>query len=296
MNELKNAIRITGRRFSLVWTILLYYTVALILMVSIGLSILLPYINAVIDFNLSYRVGSVLRALADGGGIGAFANELIVLIGDLLGIFNTHAFSAYALITAVTVISRFILGLADIAFYDIVNAHCTSAAALPFSTCFVKNLGKGALWQLNKLLFILPVDIIIGLLIYAVVLLSANAVLVLFSPFLIMLTFILLYALRLALFAGWAPGIVNGGGMYASLAKHAASFRRNFRADYAVCTLFTVAAVAFNLFFGIFTLGVGFILTVPITRYVMTSLNCVLFYRNNGKRYYIDKDIVINPL
>ena len=47
MNAIKNAFKITVRRFSVVWKILLFNLIVTILLVSVNLSVLLPFINAI---------------------------------------------------------------------------------------------------------------------------------------------------------------------------------------------------------------------------------------------------------
>jgi hypothetical protein len=171
----------------------------------------------------------------------------------------------------------------------------SSAAKLGFTSRFIRRFGAGALYQLNKLALSLPVDIAIFAVLYAVSLLTGVPVLVVFVPFLMMLAFILLFTLRIALLGGWAPALLEYQKRVSvsfGLALKAA--KGKFGYNYVVYLLYFIAAMVFNVFFGLFTLLVGLILTVPLTLFFLKVLNCAVFRQNAGLRYYVDKDVVVN--
>ena len=72
------------------------------------------------------------------------------------------------------------------------------------------------------------------------------------------------------------------------------TLKKNFARIYGTMVLYLLTVIAVNIFFGLFTLGVGLFVTIPLTFYFMTVLNSTLYYQNNNLRYYIDKNTIIN--
>ncbi|GHV00687.1 hypothetical protein FACS1894211_08610 [Clostridia bacterium] len=294
MNIFKNAFKIVGAKFPIVWSIILYYLIAGVIITSVGLSILLPYVNALVDFKVTEAVLQILKDLSRGE-FSVFFTGAHSLWKELVGGLQPHRFEASLLLLAVFMIGRFLFGWADLAFYDMIHLHLSSAAKLGFMPCFIKRIGPAALYQLNKLVFSLPFDIAVFAVLYLISLLTAVAALVIFVPFIMMLAAVLLFSLRIAFLSGWAPALLeHQKSVSASFGISVKRLRGNFRRDYVVYLLFFLAAIVFNVFFGLFTLLVGLVLTIPLTLFFLKVLNCVVFRQNSGLRYYIDKDNVVN--
>lgn len=293
MNAFKNAFKIVFSRFSFLWVLLLFYFIAAVILISIGLTTLFNYFDALLTYDFLGEISGIVSQIFNGGftGLEQTFSGFFAEMSDLFS--NVWTYVIFILLSA---LSRFIFGLADIAIYDNINSYMNSTARLPFGSCFIKRLGKSAVYQLSKMLYALPADIVVYGAVYLASRLFAFPVMAIFTPFLMMIVFIAAYSLRLALFSGWAPRILNSehGKIFLSFKESAGLFAKNFGRMYGSQVLFLVLAIALNLFFGIFTFGVGLIITGPLTLYYMTVLNCTLYYQNSGLRYYVDSETIIN--
>lgn len=300
MNAFKNAFKVLGNRFTFLWTHIAYYTLAIFLIVSICASILIPYINQIVsveDFNFIGRVSGMGQTIISGGGIDAFWVQFTQFFTELGEIFTSANYlPTFLLLLLVSVISRFVTGLAELAFYHVIDMHLSSAAKQSFRTSFIKNIGKSSVYQLSKMLFTLPFDLIIFLLVYVVTFTFSVPFLLWFAPFFTLLAFVLLYSLRLAMFSGWVPQMLRSERrkIFGSFFSSVALLKKNFGRVYGAMVLYMILIIAVNVFFGIFTLGVGLFITVPLSLYFASILNSTLYYQNANLRYYIDKNTIIN--
>ena len=300
MNAFKNAFKILGNRFSFLWTHIAYYALAVFLIVSLCFSILIPYINKIIEsFDFIGRISEIGQSILDGGGIEAFWTMFKQFFVDLGGIFATDNYlPTMLLLLLVSVLSRFILGLAEVAFYHVIDMHLSSATKQSFRMSFIKNIGKSCVFQLSKMLFTVPFDLAVFGLVYLATLTFSVPLLLWFAPFLTLLVFVLMYSLRMAVFSGWIPQLLHSekrkifGSLFQSLSLLKGN--KKFGRVYGAMLLYELIVIAFNIFFGIFTLGVGLFITVPLSLYFMTVLNSTLYYQNSDLRYYIDAETIVN--
>ena len=56
-----------------------------------------------------------------------------------------------------------------------------------------------------------------------------------------------------------------------------------------------VIIIALNIFVGLFTLGAGLLISIPVSMLFVSILNMTLYYGKNGKRYYVDGTVITPP-
>ena len=151
--------------------------------------------------------------------------------------------------------------------------------------------------QLIYLIVALPIKIIIlGDMFFALKLFSISFGLSLFAIFIIISGFVLLTAFKYTLFASWIPTmIVLNFGILKSLKTSVKTTFRKFGRFYggAVGIVFTIAVV--NVVVGLFTFGVGLLITVPASYVLYSVFGMVSVYEGQGMRYYVDVYNVITP-
>jgi len=296
MNFFKNTFKILAEKFSVVWATLLYFFVAAVIIVSIVLSVFLPYIKLLTpeDFGVVNAAVEVLKQLSNGN-FSAFADSFRDLWREVASGLGSRAWATSFLLFGVLAVSRFIFGFADYATYDIIHEHMSSAAKLGFMSRFIRSLGNAALFQICKMAISLPFDIGVIVIMYFVSMLANIPALFLLTPFLVMLTAVMLFPLRLTLLGSLAPAMLeHKKNAPAAFVVSLGKLKGNFWRNYVSFISFFLAAIVFNVFFGLFTLTVGLLLTVPITFLFLKILCCVLFKHNSGLRYYVNKDTVVN--
>ena len=298
MNAFRNAFRVIANKFGFLWTHIAYYSLVIFLLVSISLSVLVPYINKIVEsINVMQRLSEIGQAIIDNDGFGEFISLTKVFISDLGGIFaGVRGLQTGLILFLLSMLSRFALGLGDIAFFHCIDMHLNSAVKQRFRASFIKNLGKSVKYQLCKMLFSLPFDAAIISLMYLISFAFKAPLSLFFAPTFMVLGFVVLYGLRLAFFSGWVPEMLHSESkkIFPAFFNSLKLFGKNFARSYGALLLYMIVAIAMNVLFGIFTLGVGLFFTIPFTYFILTVLSSTLYYQNNNLRYYVDKNTIIN--
>ena len=162
-----------------------------------------------------------------------------------------------------------------------------------FASSFKKNLS----YQFTSLLFHLPINFgIYYLLLYSFRLFRYGGIIMFFSPFIILFGFSILMALKHTLFCGWIPSmVVRNKGAFAALKDSMIIPKRRFGRTFGNAFSLVITVVCFNMFGGIFTYGVGLIITIPVTILLYSIFGMVAYYSATGQRYYLDPYNVMAP-
>ena len=109
----KNAFKLLLSRFRYVWAILAYLLVMFIVLLSLGLTFLLPVIRALSDAGVGEMLNTALIAFLNGGTIvGLFSafQEVIITIGNVFATDSkTFVNSMLFVVLVATIAYRFIM-------------------------------------------------------------------------------------------------------------------------------------------------------------------------------------------
>lgn len=167
----------------------------------------------------------------------------------------------------------------------------------PFlSSCFA-NWARAIKLELARLTISLPATVLIVVILYYMATLTAiGGAMYVIAPFLIVLTAILLISLKTTFFAGWMPALfVIKARTYPALFKGFWVIHRRFWYTFATSIALVITVFAVNVFAGIFTFGVGLLVTIPTSYLLFVIFEMVAFYTARGLRFYIDTDTIFEP-
>lgn len=288
----KNAFKLMLSRFSYVWSILLYFFIVMALIVSIGLTFLLPVQNAFFEagvFDMLSKAFSDFMNYASFTALGQELLEVWLVVVDVLSTdVSVFVNSALFVVFVIGFVYRFLSGLCRLPLCRVISGFMTDNASYGFAGKFVAHFSQSVIYSLFRVAVTTVYDVLSGLLVYFVLQLLSN-VLTLFLPFIFMALLICLVAFRSVLLSAWAPFVVvEHKGVAASFGN---SIKYAFRHFGSLFTMFFAAwllIVAVNFFVGIFTFGVGLIVTVPLSMYFIKLMNMTFFYGRTGKSYYVD--------
>jgi len=95
-------------------------------------------------------------------------------------------------------------------------------------------------------------------------------------------------------------------GFYFEQKANTSAFKSLFKGNYfvmkqfprvfsnAVISILTIIVV--NVFFGIFTLGTGLLITLPATMLFKAIFELCTYFGVKGERYYLSSTTIVNPL
>ncbi|HEY8390417.1 MAG TPA: hypothetical protein VIL26_05650 [Clostridia bacterium] len=295
----KHSFKILVAKFSLVWNILFYYAMATIIIASIGAAVLIPLIETFKSMGLAQDFSGILISLFQNESLQIVSEKFMKLyfriINEFLVIPKVGWSLRIFLLGIIGVLARLLYGFCEMAVLSVLEGHMSANAKYSFAGAYLSNLGKSIKYQFFKMLFTLPYDIILILVLYAMTFLFKITAIRLFLPLLIMIVLILLVAFRLTSLSLWGASIaVDKKGVFKGFGYNLKQVfkKKNFFQIYSAFVVVVVLAIAVNVFVTFFTLGAGLLLTVPLTILWLNCLNMTSYYIATGRRYYIDSDTI----
>lgn len=296
----KNAFKILIEKFGLVWMLLLYIFALAVILVSVSMAFMIPIYRAFLNAGIIEQCTVLFSSITGGESINRWF-EIIREIGGSISQLLKENFSlrlnSTLWLTLVVVFAyRFLLGLYELPLISVLEGAMSSNARIGFGGQLIAKLGKSSRFTLVKMLYTILFDATTAGIVYGLFKLLDIAEISVFAPFIIMFVFILMTALRYTLIAMWSPKIiVDDGKIFASFGFSVRQAGKNFGSIFAYFLVAWVLIIAFNIFVGLFTLGVGLLISIPTSMLLISILNMTLYYGKNGKRYYVDGAIVTPP-
>lgn len=291
----RNALKILISRFSLVWNVLLYSFIVISVLTGICITILFPFIRAVrllpetAAFLASFE-GFILGTSSLGD---VFSNTSALYQGIVATLSGYSANIIFTLII-VFVVGRFLVGLVELPLSVCIHDRMTANARTGFAGTFFANLGKSAVYQLSKIAFTLPFDIIVMLITYFTMAMLGGG-LALLMPMFIFLEFIAFTSFKSVLFCTWQSFIIEGDKIYPALRKSLKLNFANFHRIFSYMIVLSVLSLTFIVLTGLLTWGAGFLVSIPMIA-VLHEIMCMTIYMTyQSRRYYADSQTVITP-
>ncbi len=298
----KNSIKIVFSNFSIVWKSLLYFLL----------------LFAVVALLLYFAINPIYSLLQKSG----FVQNVLDVYAEFLGSLNFSAFLASANDLSMQLADifldnmssiwinffgiAFIIGFVSVVGTNLVvypmsnslNYYMGSINNYSFFTSFSDTFGKSLKISVLKYLVSLPVDFIIFAVFWFSLKLFNSGVWVIsfLAPFIIVLLLVLLLALKSSLFACWIPIMVTMNyNVWKSLGVGIKTAFRYFWKVYGTAVGVILTVIVLNVFLGLFTFGVGFILSIPISFLLFSAFGMVVTFEGVGNRYYVDVYNVVTP-
>lgn len=293
----KNAFKLLISKFSYVWVILLYIAVMFVILLSLGLTFLLPVIRSFAAAGIGDMFNKVILSLLNGASLTEATAQLNEILSEIRNIFATDARtfvnSALFIVLVVTIAYRFIMGLYELPLVSVIQGVMSDNAKYGYMAKYVAFFGKSVRFSLVKMLFMTVYDCVMYLIAFGLARLCASFA-VLFTPFVFMLSLIALLAFRYSLIAGWSPAIVvDGKKIFPALWASVKSAFSAFGSLFSLFMIVWVIIIVFNFIIGVFTFCAGLLVTVPVSVFFINLLNMTFYYNRNGKSYYVEGSVFV---
>lgn len=294
----KNAFKLLLSKFRYVWTILAYLAVMFIVLLSLGLTFLLPVIRALIAAGVGDMLNAALVTFLNGGTIlGLFTafGEVLVTVKNVFATdAKTFVNSMLFVVLVATVAYRFLMGLYELPLVSVIQGFMSDNAKYSYMTKYVALFGTSVKFSLVKMLVMTVYDSLMYVVTFYITR-FCSAISLILAPTALTFSLLIFLSFRYALISAWSPAVVVEGkkifpALWISI-KHA------FRHMGSLFSLFFIVwliAFALNVFVGIFTFGVGLLVSAPVTMFFINLVNMTFYYGRAGKSYYVD-GVVFNP-
>ena len=295
-----NAIKITFSRISVVFKVMLYDIIVVGIMAAICAGVLLPQFSTV--------TGEIAKLEIDKAFIGniqlwihgdlAFSQVFAILHSDftkVLAILGENAMSlAFITMIIAVLVTKFLLGMRTIPAYDIVNSHMTESSNYYFMGNLMHNLGRSAKFSALQMLFGIPCDVVIIVIMYFASGFLIGALGILALP-LIVILLVGLLAFKNTIFYFWLPTIIQGQPMlkgFGASVKLAFKHFSDIFLSQITYLLFVFVLVVLAI---ITTFGAGLLIVAPLMFLVLSAMKLAKYYDIKKMRYYVTVDKVVTP-
>lgn len=290
---IKNAFKIVLNRFGLVWGLLLYFVITTGLLIGISLPFITPLIREIDRAGIIADFQAAYNLLMNGGGISAFFDSLASVYGSLTALLSSNKSIGTLTISFVVVVLillfRFFNGLYEIPLANITVNWMNSNVKLSFFGRLLADGGRSIKFDLVKMLYTIVYDVFIGLIMYGLIkAIKVNLVL----PFVLLLVFVVLISVRFSLTSMWAVYVVDGHGIFKAFGMSVRNSFKSFGYIYSAFIVYFIVIIALNTVIGLFTFGVGLLVTIPLSVLLCTCVNNVITFDKNSRRYYVDGNII----
>ena len=297
----KNSFRILFSTANLIWKVMLYFIVVGAVIGGLTYVSALPIINVLGGANFFTNLNDIFVSFFSNLNLSELFVNLREIIKDFVTIIsqNINSLMLYIIlfIFMLVILGSFLKGLYSAICGGVLYNSMSNNIKQPFISSFRANLVKAIKLELARLTIILPVNVATAVIMYYMFTLTTfGGVMYILAPFLIMLVYVILIALKTTFFAGWMPALfVINAKTYPALFKGFGVIHRRFWNIFATSIALMLTVLTVNLFVGIFTLSVGLLITIPASYMLFVIFEMVSFYMARGIRFYIDSETIFEP-
>lgn len=297
----KNSIKILLSNFDIVWKTMLYYL--LVFAITIGLGYLC--INPIyILLNNSGFITNITTIYSDFithlnlTELFLNINDLILQLTSILkNNLNTVWINFAGLGIVILFVKSYLSNLTVLASANTLHYYMGSMNKHGFYLSFSETLSKNLKAQLVFFLINLPIKIIYFVLfVLCLQMFKISFAMSLLAIAIILVGFVVLFAFKYTLFAGFIPTvIVLDYGIFKALKTSVKNTFRIFPKVFSGAILVVITIAVLNIVIGLCTFMVGLILTIPMSYLLFATFGMVTVYEGQGMRYYVDVYNVITP-
>lgn len=297
----KNSIRLTMSNFYLVTRLLVFVATIFAVVFGLAYAIALPIINVLEQqlwfANLADIFNTFMQNLNLSAALSSLGTSIVSFFTILANAGAGVAVSIVGLCILGVFVGPFLFGLTDLVLTNSLYHYMSNNVKFSFLPSLFATLRDNVKLNLLNVVTKIPFRLAsFAILVALTNFITLGGVLAIFTPFILLLVYIVLRSLELTLFSGWAPAtVVFEKGVITGLTR---GFKVNMRSPqkvYANSFYIMLTSVVINILVGACTFGVGLIITIPMTILLKNAYSMVVFYSNYGMRYYIDEFNVIVP-
>lgn len=296
--------------FSLNYKYLLYKIIVCAISVGLAAALIVP--NVAFLFNsaelkdLISLIKEFLSALVSGNveflnGFPSQFKDCVQALGDLIVSRTGRFVFVFAAAVVIILIYRFLSGMGNFVFGGLIDDKMSSYAKTSFSSAYIKNLGRAALWQVIyvPVTFVYDVIVLAVCYLFFLVLLKIISVALLATSAALMLSitlFLASQAVKLAVFNSMVPAMVSDKQKLSEAFKTGfAHCGKNFGPLFSTYLVTSLIILCMGVGGSICSFGAALLLVVPMSFMMLICIQFVAYYTYSGKKYFLAEDKIVQP-
>lgn len=296
----KNSFKVLFSNFSLVWKSGLYKLIISSIVVFLSIGFLRPVIA---DLNSANFFSGISNLAKDG----IFSSGLNGVIVNLFGLIKTfvdvvfvpgHTLNIVMICLFYVIILPFFFNLSKVAETEVLYGAMSCNSNFGFMASYIRNLMIAIRLSMFKFLFSIPfVALCLGAIFLVSTFTALNIFLAMFLAFLVLLILVSVFSCFKVLQSCFEPATILQEfgpirafkhGYKAVMKKFGSIFSSNF--VLVILTLFV------NVFVGLYTFGLGLIITLPACMVLYTIMSMVSYYYSMGMNFYSDPEHIVRTI
>ncbi len=295
---LRNAFRLLGTNFSLVWKNLAYKLIILTIFGGIIFAFGIDIFTTLKDANFFEELSDFWASMVALNTV-EFSREIVALINNCLDIIilniDNLALNFIGVGIAIFLLSVFI-NMAQLPCCDVIKGHMSNLSKFGFCGAYLRNFWR-SLKQGIVLFFVkLPFWAIILVCGYYVLnLMTLNSIWAILSPMLFIFIVLIVLSIQNTIFVCFTPYLcLHDCRTFNALNNGFKIVSKRFYRTWSNSIMFVLIALVINFVCARYTFGVALLITLPATIIMNNIFNMVVYYESQGMRYYIDSNTIIN--
>ena len=293
----RNTCKILMNNFSLTWKILLYKVIVFIGVMGLTTVVCLPIINTLAAQDFFGFLQTNVSNLLLNFNLNVLIETIFIIIQKFFEIINASGYLVFSIcaLSITIIVYYYISSLCELAVVDELNSFMSSNYKLGFVSRFVSNFRKSLNFGLIKLITVFIIDLIIILGAAALYYITAK-VIYFIAPIIVILFLIIMFALRITIFACTKAAIVvNGVNPFKAFKMNLKAISKKFIQVFSNILVILALVLILNMFAMFFTFGATALITLPLSMLFIIIFENVVYYENNGMRYYCDNQTFVIP-
>ena len=295
---LRNAFRLLGTNFSLVWKNLAYKLIILTIFGGIIFAFGIDIFTTLKDAKFFEELSDFWASMVALNTV-EFSREIVALINNCLDIIilniDNLALNFIGVGIAIFLLSVFI-NMAQLPCCDVIKGHMSNLSKFGFCGAYLRNFWR-SLKQGIVLFFVkLPFWAIILVCGYYVLnLMTLNSIWAILSPMLFIFIVLIVLSIQNTIFVCFTPYLcLHDCRTFNALNNGFKIVSKRFYRTWSNSIMFVLIALVINFVCARYTFGVALLITLPATIIMNNIFNMVVYYESQGMRYYIDSNTIIN--
>ncbi|MBQ7163716.1 MAG: hypothetical protein IJR61_00115 [Clostridia bacterium] len=301
--KLKNTFKLLFSNLKIVISDFLFRFAVTLILTAVTASFLIPFVKEIFSSaegaELFGAFKGIIGAFFSAGSefaesserFSAAATAFFGMLGGKMGEITWVAVG----IVAIIIVDAAFFGFANYASGVAVNSYMSSLSRIGYLSAILHGFGKCFLYQLISVSSFIVCNILFLAAGYGVFTLTAPVIYVLSLPLSLLIP-VAGNAAYCAFFSCFLPSVTAGeNGVIKGIKESFSIGAKKFGELFAQYVFMVLLVFYVNVSAAVFTLGVGFVFSLPATCVCISCLKFVNYYSFTGRKYYIDFDTVITP-
>lgn len=292
----KNSVKLLTSNFSLVWKQLAYTLLRIAFVVGLTMLVSMPMLEVLKNEGFVQSLATMWESVyTNAASFLPASQETIELFFAIICRNMSSLWGSIILFFLVTVvINSFLRSVGKYTLTYVAHSNFTSLNNCGYSQSLLCNFKDICIYSLCRLALDIPFAIIKAVFVIVYCLVLNNWIMAIIGISLLIILYTLIYALQISLYNNFAVAqITTKRNPFKTIFKGYKS-KKDFFKVFSNAIVIVLTIIVLNVVLGVFTVGAGLIISIPISMALVVIFELVSYYTTNKQRYYLSPTIIVD--